>query len=348
MDGFNWDCEGTVPGDAIAGVPLTILVNANAVYLPPDRPPGEEIGIRGTGTVHVILKVAPPTMTVALSDPTEVITEPSQPYSLTFNGTAQADSGIASVQFHLGNNDFAPVDNNSSGNWATWSKTIDLPAGEYLLTIEARAKDRHQLPVSRKFHILVKTSFDAPVDQVFAPTTYLRELLDFAKRQIKIGATATGPTALDLATRFFQPFDKLTLSDVFEQAVRPVHQARIAVEVLRRYIPHLEPHLDTSEIDRRFRFAAYQVIVRELGTSSEELRLARVADPATRKETWQALAARIGIELKGPQQKDRLKRITLSPNAVTDENLEELFGYRSTAVTDDPLEPPGPAPLVLT
>src|SRR4029434_2111597 len=52
--------------------------------------------------------------------------------------------------------------------------------------------------------------------------------------------------------------------------------------------------------------------------------------------------------IEGPQREDRLKQITLSPNAVTDANLEELFGYRSTAFPDDPLEPPGPAPLVLT
>ena len=51
---------------------------------------------------------------------------------------------------------------------------------------------------------------------------------------------------------------------------------------------------------------------------------------------------------RGPQQEDRLKQITLSPNAVTDKDLEELFGYRSTAATDDPLKPPGADPAVLT
>src|SRR4029453_1545232 len=261
-----------------------IIVIASAVYIEAN-PPHEEVPVDGTKSVSITLKEAPPKLTVELSDPTEVLTEPSQPYPFTFNGTAQAESGIASVQFRLGTDAFANVDN-LSGDWATWSKTIDLPAGEYLLTIEARAIDWHQRPTSQQFHILVKTSFDAPVDQVFAPTTYLRELLDFAKRHIMMGATATGPTALDLAIRFFQPFDKLTLSHVFEQAMLPVHQARIAVEVLRRHILHL----DTSEIDQRFRFAANQVIVRELGTSYEELRLAWVADPKTRQEIRQALA----------------------------------------------------------
>src|SRR5262249_44816768 len=81
---------------------------------------------------------------------------------------------------------------------------------------------------------------------------------------------------------------------------------------------------------------------RELGTSSEELRLVRVADDATRR----ALAARIGIELEGPRP-DRLDQITLVPADVTNEKLEDLFGYRSTASTADPLQPPRPRPAVL-
>ena len=198
----------------------------------------------------------------------------------------------------------------------------------------------HVGPQIRKYiQFVVRVRFEpTQVEQAFAPTTYLRELLKFATRWIKIGDSPEGPTPQTLAQRFFQPFDKLTVGEHYEQAAWPVHPARLAVEVLHQQLAAGVP----PAIDKRFRFAAYEVIVRELGTSYEELRLARVADPETRR----ALAAQIGIDIEGPRP-DLLDQITLLPATVTHTKLEELFGYRSTASTD-PLQPPGAGPRVLT
>lgn len=263
-------------------------------------------------------------------------TLPSVPFPFTFHGTVQDVSGVVSVQYRIDDGEFANVDN-ISGDWTVWEKKeVPLLEGEHNLTIEAR--DTHQTTQSLQFLISVRTPFEpTAIDQVFEPTTYLRELLGFASRQIMIAGATTGPTAQNFADRFFQPFDKLTVATNYEQAVHLVHQARIAVEVLRRQIQPAVPPV----INRRFRSAAYQALLRELGTSHEELRLARVADAATRR----ALAARIGIEIEPPRP-DRLDRITFLPDDITDAELETLFGYRSTT-TADPLQPPRASPTFL-
>ena len=92
-----------------------------------------------------------------------------------------------------------------------------------------------------------------------------------------------------------------------------------------------------AELDQRFRARAYEMVLRELGTSSEEVRLSRTADDATR----QSLANRLGIGLEGSRP-DRLDAITIAPDEITDSELEQLFGYRSTNPSD-PLAIPEPA-----
>jgi hypothetical protein len=324
VNGTVWNCAGAVPSGVIGGTPVQISVSASATYHPKVNPPGEFDTIDGTGTVVVQIEKTPPDLTI---EPFALEWTPP-PYPLKLRGTASdAGSGVASVQFQLGDGAFANVDN-PKGDWSEWHKELQLPAGEYQLTI--RATDTVGNSKSQSFGISVRTPIEpTDVEQAFAPTTYLRELLDFAKRQIKIGATGAGPTAEALAARFFQSFDKLTVGKAYEQAVQPVRQARIAVEVLRQELSPAVP----PEIDQRFRAAAYQALLRELGTSYEELRLARVADATTR----QALAARIGIEIDDPRP-DRLDQMTFLPDTITDDQLESTFGYRSTAPTD-PLKP---------
>jgi hypothetical protein len=334
INGAVWECKGTAPAAALAGKPLLITASAQAHYTPQPDPSGEGADVDGAGTVVVLIEQTPPELTV---EPfaTEVI-PPTLPYRLALRGAARdMGSGVASVQSRLDDGAFANVDN-LSGDWAQWAKAIDLPAGQYHLTVQAT--DTVGNAASQSFDISVRTPFEpTDVDQAFAPTTYLRELLDFAKRQIKIGATGAGPSAQVLAARFFQPFDQLTVAKAYEQAVRPVHQARIAVEVLRHTLSPAAP----PDIDQRFRAAAYQALLRELGTSYEELRLARVADAKTRR----ALAGRIGIEIEDPRP-DRLDQMTFLPDAITDAQLESLFGYRSTTPAD-PLQPPGASPTFL-
>jgi hypothetical protein len=82
-----------------------------------------------------------------------------------------------------------------------------------------------------------------------------------------------------------------------------------------------------------YRQAAYQTILSRIGTSYEEVRLARAADDTD--PIRQGLADRLGIDLK-PQRPDEIDtRLYLAPGQVTEASLEALFGLRDT--TRDPL-----------
>ena len=102
-------------------------------------------------------------------------------------------------------------------------------------------------------------------------------------------------------------------------------QRRVAVEVLRGSLTAPVP----GDTDQRLRGLAYEALLRQLGTSTSELRLARVAGQPQR----QTLAARLGIDLEGPRP-DRLDLMTFSPEEITDEQLEATFGFRAMTRTD--------------
>jgi hypothetical protein len=92
-----------------------------------------------------------------------------------------------------------------------------------------------------------------------------------------------------------------------------------------------------DELDQRFRGLAYQAFLRGIGTSYEELRLARTAEPPARE----ALATRLRLG-----QAARLDEPTVPPATITDDQLEALTGYLSTT-PDDPLHPVSDGPKVL-
>jgi hypothetical protein len=90
--------------------------------------------------------------------------------------------------------------------------------------------------------------------------------------------------------------------------------------------------------EARYRSAAYQALLTRIGTSDEEIRLARGAEAETRK----ALAARLGITLD--PDNDQLEQLHLAAGRLTEARLEELFGLADT--TRDPLTEGGD-PLLL-
>jgi hypothetical protein len=146
VDGTSWECEGKVSKDAIGGGPLRISVSASALYTPPGFPINQPEKAVGTGTVVVILEKSPPELTIEPFD--MEVKAPSLPYQLSLRGTARdVGAGIASVQYRVDDGVLADV-NNVTGDWATWAETIDLPAGNHTLTIEAR--NWHQTPTSQQ------------------------------------------------------------------------------------------------------------------------------------------------------------------------------------------------------
>ena len=291
--------------------------------------PGDGILETPSGTLTVTFALPPPILTAALQPPSLNVTATTLPYPVTVSGKATpstARSKITAVQYSLDGGAFVNVDN-PSGDWGSWSKALALSAGTHNLVVQATDShnDRAIFPA---FTIGVQTPIpQTDADKAFAPTTYLRDLLDLSLRLVKTPANSAGCTATLLATGYAQPFDRLTVAALYPQVVQPIHQARVAIEILRQSLSP-KPGVP-ADLDQQYRLLAYQAILRGVGTSYDEVRLARVAPSATR----QALAARIGIEI-GTVRPDSLDQMLLLSTELTDAALDTLFGYHSTAPGD--------------
>ena len=141
-----------------------------------------------------------------------------------------------------------------------------------------------------------------------------------------------------------QPFDKLPAS--CEEMDNKVRQVRLCIEVLRRYLKVKNLPETGSQAEKKLQKAeqeylidAYEALLTQLGTSYEEIRLARSADNKTRK----ALASKLGIGLDAnrPDQLDQLL-LNTDPLArseleeLSENNLEILFGLVSTDIVENP------------
>ena len=91
--------------------------------------------------------------------------------------------------------------------------------------------------------------------------------------------------------------------------------------------PSSNPAADLSVAETAYVQSAYQILLNKLGTSYEEMRLARTADPTTRD----ALAKRLGIDVS------KLDSLFLDIPQVSEDRLEKLLGLVDT--TRSPLVP---------
>jgi len=341
MTGFQtWTCQGSVAANVPDGQSVDITVEALAAVLNETFQPGEQnVAASGTGSVSVVMEAKKPELTVNFASPVET---PTFPHAFRFFGTARHQaSGIASVRYKINDGVFADVDN-PKGDWSEWSKTISVAEpGTFTLTVEASGKPPfHLTNTSNPYTVIIKRPFEpTDVEQVFAATTYLRELMEFSQRQIKIGG-GNGPNPQVLTNRFYQPYDWLTATQHFAAATRPVSQIRVAIESLRADLQRKTIAVP-AQLEQDFRFAAYQALLSQLGVSYEELRLARLAGQPERE----ALAARLGIELAASRP-DYLDRLTLSPATASDADLQTIFGYIHPGSLD-PLAPATEAELTM-
>jgi hypothetical protein len=92
--------------------------------------------------------------------------------------------------------------------------------------------------------------------------------------------------------------------------------------------------------ESKYRQMAYEALLKNSGTSYEEIRLARGADAGVRK----ALADRLGISLSAVEP-DHLDELLLEPSDITEEALERIFGLVDT--TKDPLDSTRPSRALL-
>jgi hypothetical protein len=185
----SWNCSGIipVPPGTPNGTLFPITVYAEASIRDPTSQNTDAEDATGSATVWVKVKVTAPPVLQVECDPTFTL-----PERVTFHGTATPAPGLAivAVQFCIDDGALALVDD-LTGNWAQWSKTIDLPAETYKLTVVAT--DTRLAKDTKVRSFVVRVPYEpTQIEQAFAPTTYLRELLTFAKRWIRIGVSPEG------------------------------------------------------------------------------------------------------------------------------------------------------------
>ncbi len=162
-----------------------------------------------------------------------------------------------------------------------------------------------------------------------SPLAYLADLTNYALRVVKNNDTDISLT--DLQDLFLHPFDKLPAD--CSSVKKHICQVRASIEVLWTFIQkqtasntHSSSQLTTAADLKALRLKTYEYLLDELGTSHEELRTVIYADTVEKEK----FAERLGIPV------DEIENISLeyssneAADEITDEKLEELFGFRDT------------------
>ena len=218
-------------------------------------------------------------------------------------------------------------------------------AGEH--TFHVRAADTTGNIAERSVHINVTQQF-TPIDpeNVTGLSDYFGNLLKFAALRIKVGGISASPgstsaTPSQLDGCFFQRFqellDLLSTEGTRRVVLQSVNHSRICIDILRRYLNNRLPQVNLNNIQSTYRRQAYDALLRALGTSDKELRMAVIGDTDTRT----ALADRLRI---GPEA---LAGLLLPRDSVTEADLQRVFGMAQIDSIKDPFAPTEPQPPVL-
>ena len=221
------------------------------------------------------------------------------------------------------------------GDWSSWTAAVQVsPANDYQLRVRARdGKDHRSTPETTvTLHAVDPFEPKDPSD-LFNQAAYLDDLLNFAGRRM-VDAQGVSLTPERFAAAYHQRFPELTIPNNREAATTPDYQVRICVEVLRDFLGSINKSAPAAE-EAKYRRKVYAALLRNLGTSFDEIRRARGDDAARVR-----LAARLGVD-----QPDRLDQLMLLPEQVTEAKLEQLFGLQDT--TRNPLAR-APQALLLT
>jgi hypothetical protein len=284
-------------------------------------------------------------------------------------------SGVKTVEWRLNGLPFQqfPQQNRFGSTW--WVQNIALPPGPGIHRIDVRATDRADDPAVGVLGAPANTTPQAQwatlvvaVTEEYRPKDptvheYFSALVDFVVKRFASTSGTVTPNLLGLV--FKQPFGALLSASPSAPAPK-VAQLRICLEVLRARFdsalteffnkvaeqgidpaPGIQANLARQSAERAYRHAAYDAVLRRLGTSAEELPTALDGGDPTRLAD---LAERLGIELGARRSADGRPGSTLDPfrltgDAVTEEALEKLFGLAS--FQRDPLADPGGDPYLL-
>jgi hypothetical protein len=204
---------------------------------------------------------------------------------------------------------------------------LDLTIGNHIIYI--CAKDNEGNPIDEKddhesVNVTPLPYLSNDTKGILSYGAYLYDLLWFARNRID---TKVDNQLLEMV--LYQPFDRLIDTINEQQGNQQVSHVRICIEVLRQYLADNKIQITDSE-EKKYLLDAYKTLLTKIGTSYDEIRLARTAVTEKRR----ALADRLGIDL-GDRRPDELDKLLLDPLAITEQTLEGIFGLVDT--TSDPL-----------
>jgi hypothetical protein len=278
--------------------------------------------VSGISSVTVrVCDVYPPTVNIIYPHSGETIQIVNGQVQIVASGTASdTQSGVAKVEWALDGGAFTQAKPKALNDWSTWTTEPNpitiTTAGEHV--IKARATD-NATPPNINIDQLAFIVAELDPEAVFSPTAYLEDLLIFSTRRAKVSTSGSFITPEDLVGNFLQPFVDLVKRENRTVAKQSVSQVRLCIETLRRYMLKNQRSVPASA-ESNYRQTVYLALLRQLGTSYDEIRLARVAGESVRD----ALAARLGIATA------RLDALLLQPAGLTEVALRNLFGLEET------------------
>jgi hypothetical protein len=336
LGGVEWRLGSSGPFQPASGTYQHVTYNWDATVTLPSQLGAYTVEVRAWDTAGKVTSRNVTVNVVDITGPTLTIITPFEgdefplvgnTVEVEFKGIAiDSQTGVSKVEWALDGQTAFQLATPEEPDWSTWSAKIKIgpPLGEHIVTFRAYDTLNHSTLQLRRITLLQAGVPKDPL-AVFGRGKYLMDLLALAVDRLRT-STGSPVTMPDLTTIFYQPFKALTEANKRLVANQSVSQVRICIEVLRQYFARNNRGIP-APAEARYHQAAYETLLRQLGTSYDEMRLARVADDATRA----ALASRLGIEAS-PINLDQLFFLS---NQVTEADLEDRFGLVQT--TRDPL-----------
>src|SRR5262245_17151897 len=242
---------------------------------------------------------------------------------------SDTQTGVAKVEWSLdGQTGFTQATPKAANDWSTWTAHVPITAaGNRTMTVRPtdKAPPGNTFQLQRAFVVAEPFQPQDP-EAVFSPTAYLDDLLSYSTQRAKTSATGALITRQLLVDTYLQPFIDLVTRANRAVANQSASQVRLCIETLRRYLSKNGRSVPAAD-EAAYRQAAYSALLQQLGTSYDEIRLARVADQSARV----ALANRLGIAVT-QFRPDRLDQLLLQPANLTEVALRNLFGLEETTV----------------
>ncbi len=341
---LNWQYIGTLP---TGGAPIQLLVHAQVGW---SWDPGDG-SERITGWVDkdaAARTLAIATVRLQLREPQdgEVFVGSPSGLSITASGTADASTGGGIYEFLWG------IDSDPNQQLlpfvSPFSFQMQVPLGYHTLKFKALDHDGNSLMQ------VITVQIALPEDVLAVDSSsYLKALVEFATApfsnttaRVTTDSSQQQNLTLDLIDKTFHQ----SIADILDpinsaKANETVNSTRISIEVLRRYLSAHPPWPEQAQTpqalatkESEYRAAAYQSLLAQIGTSYDEIRLARTYDrnsPADRKQV-DSIADRLGLQI-GAAKPDEVDRLFFdagagpgTASALSESALEQVFGLVDT------------------